>query len=70
MREKQLWAESWELAEARARLGEALKASGGADAAALLSQAAATLESQLGAAHPQVRRVRAVMARPVQGATG
>ena len=69
LRKRLLWAESWELAEARARLGEALKASGNAAGAVLLRQAEAALESQLGTAHPQVQHVRAVMARPAPGRT-
>jgi non-specific serine/threonine protein kinase/serine/threonine-protein kinase len=50
--------ESWDLAEARERLGEALAASGDGGARALLQQAAGTLETQLGANHPQTQRAR------------
>ncbi|MGH8311619.1 MAG: hypothetical protein ACRETX_17720, partial [Steroidobacteraceae bacterium] len=56
LRERLLWSESWELAEARARLGEARLASGDSSGAALLTTAAQTLRSQLGAAHPQSAR--------------
>jgi len=51
--------QSWDLAEARERLGEALAALGdGGGARALLQQAASTLETQLGANHPQTLRAR------------
>ena len=50
--------QSWDLAEARERLGEALAASGDRGARALLRQAANTLESQLGANHPQTLRAQ------------
>jgi eukaryotic-like serine/threonine-protein kinase len=51
--------QSWDLAEARERLGEALAASGeGGRARPLLRQAASTLETQLGPNHPQTRRAR------------
>jgi eukaryotic-like serine/threonine-protein kinase len=53
----------WELAEARERLGEALVRSGSAAAPALLKQASADLESQLGANHPQTLRAKAALAR-------
>jgi len=58
IREALLWEQSWELAEARERLGEAL---GGTRGRELLEQARAVLESQLGADHPQT--VRASSAR-------
>lgn len=64
LRENLLWAQSWELALARVRLGEALKLSHGPGAAELLSQGSAALVSQLGADHPQVLRARRVMAAP------
>jgi non-specific serine/threonine protein kinase/serine/threonine-protein kinase len=50
--------QSWDLAEARERLGEALAALGDGGARALLQQAAGTLETQLGANHPQTLRAR------------
>ena len=50
--------QSWDLAEARERLGEALAALGDGGARALLQQAADTLETQLGANHPQTLRAR------------
>ncbi len=62
LREQLLWAQSWELALARARLGEALKRSGAAGADALLTRSAADLIEQLGRDHAQVQRVRRVIA--------
>jgi len=60
LREKLLWNQSWELAEARERLGEALTATGdSAGGAALLSKAVPVLEAQLGASHPLTVRARA-----------
>ena len=50
--------QSWDLAEARERLGEALAAVGDGGARVLLQQAAGTLEMQLGANHPQTLRAR------------
>jgi hypothetical protein len=50
--------QSWDLAEARERLGEALAALRDGSARALLQQAASTLEAQLGANHPQTLRAR------------
>jgi hypothetical protein len=50
--------QSWDLAEARERLGEALAALGDGSARALLQQAANTLAAQLGANHPQTLRAR------------
>ncbi|HEX4266770.1 MAG TPA: protein kinase [Steroidobacteraceae bacterium] len=50
--------QSWDLAEARERLGEALAALGDGGARPLLQQAADTLEVQLGANHPQTLRAR------------
>ena len=57
LRETFLWDQSWELAEARERLGEAL---GPATAAgkALLTRAAKVLASQLGEQHPFTLRAR------------
>ena len=55
--------ESWDLAEARERLGEALAALRDGGARALLQQAASTLAAQLGATHPQTLRAqRALLA--------
>ena len=50
--------QSWDLAEARERLGEALAASGDRGARPLLRQAANTFETQLGPNHPQTLRAR------------
>ena len=50
--------QSWDLAEARERLGEALAALRDGSARALLLQAANMLETQLGANHPQTLRAR------------
>ena len=64
LRESLLWSESWELAAARARLGEALKRSKAPGANELLEQGAAALESQLGKDHPQALRARRAIALP------
>ena len=64
LREKLMWSQSWELALARVRLGEALKRSHGEGAAALLRQATAVLVEQLGSEHPQVQRARKVIVAP------
>lgn len=61
LRQQLLWAQSWELALARARLGEALKESGGSGAMELLNQSAADLAAQLGKDHPQAQRARRVL---------
>lgn len=50
--------ESWDLAEARERLGEALAALRDGGARTVLQQAASTLERQLGADNPQTLRAR------------
>ncbi len=50
--------QSWDLAEARERLGEALAATGDGGARPLLRQAASTLQAQLGVNHPQTLRAR------------
>ncbi|HEX5458595.1 MAG TPA: serine/threonine-protein kinase [Steroidobacteraceae bacterium] len=50
--------QSWDLAEARERLGEALAALGEAGARALLQQAQSTLAIQLGANHPLALRAQ------------
>jgi predicted Ser/Thr protein kinase len=58
------WPESWELAQSRERLGEALAASGAdAEARPLLKQAEATLQAQLGASHPEALRARRALSR-------
>jgi non-specific serine/threonine protein kinase/serine/threonine-protein kinase len=50
---------SWELAQTRERLGEALAAGGSmAEARPLLTQAEATLQAQFGADHPETLRAR------------
>ncbi|MGZ5238277.1 MAG: hypothetical protein ACXWCV_18360, partial [Caldimonas sp.] len=64
LREGLLWPESWELAAARARLGEALKRSKAPGGNELLEQGAATLATQLGNDHPQVLRARRALALP------
>jgi tetratricopeptide (TPR) repeat protein len=50
--------QSWDLAEAQERLGEALAALRDGGARAMLQQAASTLEAQLGARHPLTLRAR------------
>lgn len=62
LREQLLWAQSWEVALARVRLGEALKRSQAAGAAELLRQGEVDLVAQLGSDHPQVQRARRVLA--------
>jgi len=56
LRERLLWGQSWELAIARERLGEALAATGDARARPLIERAAATLNTQLGTHHPETLR--------------
>jgi eukaryotic-like serine/threonine-protein kinase len=63
LREKLQWAQSWELALARTRLGEALKRTKEAGATELLGESAATLAAQLGEDHPQVLRARRAIGR-------
>jgi eukaryotic-like serine/threonine-protein kinase len=53
----------WELAQAQERLGEALAASGSGEALGVLKKASSSLESQLGANHPQTVRAKAALAR-------
>jgi non-specific serine/threonine protein kinase/serine/threonine-protein kinase len=65
LRQKLLWAQSWELALARARLGEALKRSKANGAAELLNQGSSDLAAQLGNDHPQVLRARRALAAPL-----
>jgi tetratricopeptide (TPR) repeat protein/tRNA A-37 threonylcarbamoyl transferase component Bud32 len=64
LREQLQWAQSWELALARVRLGEALKRSGSPGANDLLTQGAAALAAELGDGHAQVQRARRVLAAP------
>ncbi|MBM0107456.1 serine/threonine protein kinase [Steroidobacter sp. S1-65] len=63
LREQVMWDQSWELAEARARLAEAQLAAGHAGAQPLLQRSLATLESQLGPHHPQTARARSSLDR-------
>lgn len=58
LREQTMWSESWELAEARARLGEAHLAAGKPEGKRLIEQSATTLHEQLGPEHPQTLRAR------------
>ena len=53
---------SWNLAQARERLGEALAATGDSGARVLLQQAVTAMTIQLGAEHPQTRRARRALA--------
>ncbi len=62
LREQVMWDQSWELAEARARLGEAQLATGKPEGKRLIEQSVATLESQLGPEHPQTVRARRAVA--------
>lgn len=62
IREQTMWSESWELAEARARLGEAQLAVGKLEGKQLIEQAATTLHGQLGPDHPQTLRARRAIA--------
>jgi hypothetical protein len=54
--------QSWELALARARLAEALMASGGPGARELLKRSAADLAAQLGPDHVEVQHLRHLIA--------
>ena len=62
LREKLLWQESWELAEARERLGEALLATHDQNGRTLIERALSVFEAQLGAHHPQTLRTRKALA--------
>ena len=64
LRLKLLSPQSWELALARARLGEALKRSQGNGAIELLTQASSDLAAQLGKDHSQAQRARRALAAP------
>lgn len=61
LRERLLWDRSWELAEARARLGEALLQGHDPRGRALLRQAIGTLREQLGPQHPQTLRAESAL---------
>jgi hypothetical protein len=61
LREK-ISGDTWELAEARERLGETLAKSGSDAAAGLLEKALRELELQLGADHPETLRAKAALA--------
>jgi len=54
--------DTWELAEARERLGETLAKSGSDAAAGLLEMALRELELQLGANHPETLRAKGALA--------
>jgi tetratricopeptide (TPR) repeat protein len=62
LREQTMWEKSWELAEARARLGEAQLAAGKQEGKQLIEQSATTLHEQLGPEHPQTLRARRAIA--------
>ncbi len=62
LREQVMWDQSWELAEARARLGEAQVASGKPEGKDLIEQSIKTLQTQLGPDHPQTARARRAVA--------
>ena len=62
LRERLLWGQSWELALARERLGEALLATGDGRGRPLLERAASTLSAQLGAHHPETLRASRALA--------
>lgn len=62
LREQVMWEQSWELAEARARLGEANVATGKAEGRQLIERSVVTLESQLGPDHPQTTRAKRAIA--------
>jgi tetratricopeptide (TPR) repeat protein len=62
LREQTMWSDSWELAEARARLGEAQLAVGKKEGKQLIEQSATTLHEQLGPDHPQTLRARRAIA--------
>jgi eukaryotic-like serine/threonine-protein kinase len=61
LRERLFWDRSWELAEARARLGEALLQQHDPRGRVLLRQAIDTLREQLGPQHPQTRRAQSAL---------
>jgi serine/threonine protein kinase/Tfp pilus assembly protein PilF len=61
LRQRLLWDRSWELAVARARLGEALAIQRDPRGRALLRQAVDTLREQLGPRHPQTLRAQSAL---------
>jgi eukaryotic-like serine/threonine-protein kinase len=62
LREQLQSEQSWELALARARFAEAVQASGGPGARELLRRSAADLATQFGPSHPEVQRIRQLVA--------
>lgn len=64
LREKLQWQESWELAIARSRLGEALQRANTAGGVELLNKSMMTLITQLGKNHPEVLKVRRLVVKP------
>lgn len=64
IRQRLLWQDSWRLAQVKARIGEALVASGRGDAGrAMAREAAERLSAQLGVAHPETLRAHRVAGR-------
>ncbi len=61
-REQLLWNGSWELAQARARWGEARLAAGDAGGREPLTAALPALKAELGPDHPETRRAEAALA--------
>jgi serine/threonine protein kinase/tetratricopeptide (TPR) repeat protein len=61
LRQRLFWDRSWELAVARARLGEALAIQHDPRGRALLRQAVDTLREQLGPRHPQTLRAQSAL---------
>ena len=58
------WRDNWELAVARERLAEAIAASGSSkEARGLMTEAATTLQAELGSRHPETLRARRALAR-------
>ena len=64
LRERLLWSESWELAAARSRLGEALRRTNDPSGTALLRQSVDVLVAQLGETHPLVAQARRALGQP------
>jgi non-specific serine/threonine protein kinase/serine/threonine-protein kinase len=62
LRRQAQWPESWRVAEAKERLGEALAALGRPGSEALLAEATRTLDAQLGAKSAEAVRARTVLA--------
>ena len=61
LRERLFWDRSWEIAVARARLGEALLEQNDPRGRALLRQAIGTLREQLGPQHPQTLKAQSAL---------